>query len=134
MTAELWEELIIYLDLAMAFRNRRMLTESDRALLMAGCCASLAGINEVASYCREQVLQRNPAHLVRRWPDFTTALEAEDFQVFIKQVSAKTPIEQYSKKLKELGYSRNFSRQDFDAELDFIAEILRIDAEYLSEL
>lgn len=133
MSAELWDELVIYLDLAMAYKNRGMISDSDRALLMAGCCASLANYPQLANYLRHQVLQRNPNHMIRRWDDFQEALSAPEFQSLIKQVSAKIPIENYEETLKSLGYRRKSSLEDFTSELNFIAHILKVDPSWLDD-
>ena len=53
-------ELILYLRLAQAFKNKLQLSDRDRALIMAATAATFLQMPEVADFCRQLVLQRNP--------------------------------------------------------------------------
>ena len=86
-------ELVIFAKLAQAFKSRLMMQDRDRALVMTGVCASMMQMKEIASFCRQLILQNNRGHMLKRYESFEEALTAEDFVTFLKQVRRKLPTE-----------------------------------------
>ena len=83
----------VYLHLAWASQQRQRLHVRDRLLVIAAVNATRIGLNRIAAYCRLQVLEHNPQHLIRRWPTITEALEQSDFLHFLKQLQRRYPLE-----------------------------------------
>lgn len=133
VTAGLLNELTLYLRLAQAFKDRLQLPDRDRALVLAGSCASLLKMEPVASFCRALILNNNPGHMVRRWPTFREALQDDDFHVFLKQLGRRFPAEIAESVLRDLGYQCDVRRSDYESEADYIAAIMGVDGQWLEE-
>jgi len=84
-----FQELILYLRVAQAFKDRLQMSDRDRALVMAGTCASVLQMKSIANFCRKLVLKNNQGHMLRKYETFAQALEDSDFGVFVKQVRKK---------------------------------------------
>lgn len=131
--SELFEEMILFLRLAQAFRNRMQMPDRDRALVMAGAYACLQELSPLAAFCRTVVLQNNPGHMLRKWPTMREAMEDPDFATFLKQVQRRFPIEKAESMLKSFGYQCDVREGDYQDPLAFAAAVMGVDAEWLLE-
>ena len=129
----LLSELVLYLRLAQAFKNRLLMADRDRALLLAGVRATRLGMPAVAEFCRRLILQHNPGHMVRRWDSVERALQDDDFLHLLRQVQRKLPIERAESMLVELGDSCDVRPTDYPDDLGFVAAVMGVDAEWLTE-
>lgn len=127
------DELILYLRLAQAFKNRLKMADRDRALVLAGVTAARLGLSPVAEFCRQIILQHNHGHMVRRWKSFEEAIQDPDFLHFLKQVRRKVPLERAESLLIELGYECDVRREDYPDDLAFAAAIMGVDSQWLTE-
>lgn len=126
-------ELVIFAKLAQAFKSRLMMQDRDRALVMAGVCASIMHMNEIASFCHQLILQNNRGHMLKRYQSFEEALTAEDFVTFLKQVRRKLPTERAETRLEELGYICDVRRKDYDDPDVYVAALLGVDFDWVKE-
>jgi hypothetical protein len=78
--------MLAFVKLAGVSQERRLLGPRDKFLVLAAAAACRAGWLPVAERCRELVLAHNGVHMLRRYPSFAEAFQAEDFQTFLKQV------------------------------------------------
>ena len=83
---EIVRELVLYLRLAQAFKNKLQMPDRDRALVLAGTCAAILEMKCIDNFCRKLILQNNHGHMMKRWESFAEAIHQEDFGIFIKQI------------------------------------------------
>jgi hypothetical protein len=129
---EPFQELILYLRVAQAYKERLQMPNRDRALVMAGTCATVMQMPAIANFCRRLILQNNQGHMLRKYESFAEALGDSDFGVFVKQVRKKMPPELAEAKLGELGYRCDVRPSDYETKLEFAAAVMGIDAEWLT--
>lgn len=127
-----FQELILYLRIAQAFKNRLQMSDRDRALVMAGTCASVLRMNSIAGFCRGLILQNNQGHMLRKYDSFAEALDDSDFGVFVKQVRKKLPPETAETSLHEMEYRCEVLPSDYETKLEFAAAVMGIDAAWLT--
>lgn len=127
----LLDELILFLRLANGFKERMMLLDRDRALVMAASCAALNQMHAVAEFCRQLILQNNHGHMVRKWNSMSHALEDADFIHFLKQIRRKLPVEVAETRLVDTGYHCDVKRGDYKSDNDFVAAVMGIDGQWL---
>src|SRR4249920_3246481 len=96
------EVLADYLNLARAAAQRRQPLVKDRALLLAGVIAAQIDLAPIAAACRNAVLRHNRRHLVGRWPTIGEALEEEDFQTLVSQLSTRYGPERVERMIEQL--------------------------------
>ncbi len=129
----LLNELVVYLQLAQAFKDRLQLPDRDRALVLAGSAASLLKFEPIANFCRALILNNNAGHMVKRWGTFREALQDDDFHVFLKQLTRRFPTEVAESLLRDFGFQCDVRRSDYENELDFVAAIMGVDAQWVEE-
>ena len=126
------KELILYLRLAQAFKNRLQPSDRDRALVLAGVNACALRMTAVAEFCRQLIMQNNRGHMVRKWESMDKALEDPDFLHFIRQVRRKLPVERGESLLIELGYECDVRKEDYPDDIQaFVAAVMGVDVEWL---
>ena len=128
-----FEELIIYLRVAQAFKNRLQMSNRDRALVLAGTCACLLQIDSVAGFCRELILKNNHGHMLRKYASFKEATEDPDFGVFLKQVRRKLMPEHAESQLVSLDYHCDVRPTDYETKKEFAAAVMGVDPEWLDD-
>ena len=126
-------ELVIFARLAQAFKNRLQMQDRDRALVMAGVCASMLEMEVIANFCRQLILKNNPGHMLKKFPSFQEALRTEDFVTFLKQVRRKLPTEKAENLLVDFGYHCDVKRRDYDDPDVYIAAVMGVDFEWMKE-
>lgn len=128
-----FQELILYLRVAQAFKNRLRMSDRDRALVLAGTCASLLQMTPIADFCRQLVLQHNHGHMLRKYSSFAEALEDSDFGVFLKQVRRKLTPEQAETQLVVLDYQCDVLASDYTTKSEYAAAVMGVDAEWVND-
>ena len=93
-------------------------------LVLAGSLSSHLQLSRVAACCRQRILEHNPQHMVRRWPDFATALEDSDFQHVLKQNQRRFPPEKAERLLDDLGIDMANERATYYSDEEYAAELL----------
>ena len=126
-----FQELILYLRVAQAFKDRLQMSDRDRALVMAGTCASVLQMKSIANFCRKLVLKNNQGHMLRKYETFAQALEDSDFGVFVKQVRKKLSPESAQVSLQTMEYHCEVLPTDYETKLEFAAAVMGIDADWL---
>jgi len=129
----LLDELILFLRLANGFKDRMMLLDRDRALVMAASCAALHQMHDVAEFCRQLILQNNHGHMVKKWNTMAEALADADFIHFLKQIRRKLPVEVAESRLVETGYECDVKRDDYSSDSEFVAAVMGIDSDWLKD-
>lgn len=129
----LLDELVLFLRLAQGFKDRLLLQDRDRALVLAASCASLNQMPTVAEFCRRLILQNNHGHMVKKWPSMDFALRDDDFIHFLKQIRRKLPVEFAESKLIELGYECDVRRNDYENDKEYVAAVMGVDSEWLDD-
>ena len=128
-----FDDLILFLRVAQAFKNRLQMSDRDRALVLSGTFASLLQMNSVANFCRELVLQHNPGHMLRKFDDFRSATEDPDFGVFLKQVRRKLSPETAEAQLMTLDYHCDVRPTDYSTPLEYAAAVMGVDGVWLED-
>jgi hypothetical protein len=77
--------MLCYIRLAVMSQRKRQLLGRDKLLVLAAAAACRAGWLDVAERCRQQVLEHNPAHLIKKFSSVADALRSEDFAALLKQ-------------------------------------------------
>ena len=126
-----FNELILYLQVAQAFKNRLRMSDRDRALVLAGTCASLLQMKPLADFCRQLVLQHNQGHMLKKYPSFGDALKDPDFGVFLKQVRRKLTLEQAESHIVSLDYECDVLASDYATESEYAAAVMGVDAAWI---
>ena len=124
----------VYLHLAWASQQRQRLHVRDRLLVIAAVNATRIGLNRIAAYCRLQVLEHNPQHLIRRWPTITEALEQSDFLHFLKQLQRRYPLERAERMMDDLGIEMGRERDVYFNDEEYAAALLNLTTEQLDQL
>ena len=128
-----FEELIIYLRVAQAFKNRLQMSDCDRALVMAGTCAAALQMKPLAEFCRSLVLQNNSGHMLRKYEGFMAALTDPDFGIFLKHVRRKLSPDKAVSELRSFDYECDVKQQDYATKMEFAAAVMGVDGEWLTE-
>lgn len=130
---EIVRELVLYLRLAQAFKNKLQMPDRDRALVLAGTCAAILEMKSIDNFCRKLILQNNHGHMMKRWESFAEAIHQEDFGIFIKQIRRKFPIERAETLLSEFSYSCDVVRESYPSDEAYASAVMGIDHEWLTE-
>lgn len=128
-----FDEMILYLRLAQAYRSRLKLPDRDRALLMAGVCAHVNQMPQIAAFCRQLILQNNPGHMLRKYESIAEAVEDSDFGHFVKQVRRKISPEKAEAQIVNLDYQCDVRRTDYESDEHFAAAVMGVDADWVKE-
>jgi len=123
----------LYLAMSQHAHREMRIADRDRLLVIAATVAEEAGQPIVAAHCRQMVLARNPGHMLRRWPDVTSALLDEDFQHLVRQHKRRYPVERAESVLERAGIEIHQHRKRFDTDEQFLASLLGVDWEWLAE-
>ncbi|MEZ6092866.1 MAG: hypothetical protein R3C03_01315 [Pirellulaceae bacterium] len=126
-------ELSVYLMLADVFQNKLNFPERDRMLVLAGSCASLLGHESLSNFCRHLILQNNRGHMIGRYQNFATALEGSDFQVFLKQVAKRYPLEKAESLVEEYRSGEMLCANDFSSPFDYYCALMKTDSEWIED-
>jgi hypothetical protein len=129
-----YSQLIRYLKLSQAYRQRSMLSEGHRALLLASVYAHQSGCTAIANYCQRQILQANPGHVLRKFDNLQAALADPDFTYFVNQLRKKIPLEKVDLLLANLGYCFEQQRSDYSSDNEFAAAILGVEAGWIEQV
>ena len=116
--------LATYLHLARAADLRRQPLVRDRVLLLAGVIAAQIDLSPIAAACREQILLHNSGHLLSRWPTIDEALEHEDLQSLVNQLSTRYGPEHVEHRVSQLGIDRNPERPAYSSDGEYAAALL----------
>lgn len=126
-------QLAVYLHLARASERRRRPLVRDRMLVLAGIQAANMNLYRLSQYCRAEIIEHNPRHLVGRWNSIAEALLDEEFATFAKSVSRRVPLERAEQMLDSLGIDISNERATYFDDLEYAAAILNIDPQRLSD-
>ena len=118
------ELLGTYLHLARAAELRRQPLVRDRVLLLAAVIAAQIDLGPIAAACREKILAHNPGHMLSRWPTVGAAMEQEDFQSLVNQLSTRYGPEHVETLVTRLGIERGNERAAYSAHGEFAAGLL----------
>jgi hypothetical protein len=113
-----------YLNLARAAGLRWQPLVRDRALLLAGVIAAQIDLAPVAGACRDEILRHNRRHIVGRWPTVAAALEEEDFQTLVNQLSRRYGPERVERMVEQLEIDHQIERANFASDGEFAAALL----------
>ena len=118
------ELLGTYLHLARAAELRRQPLVRDRVLLLAAVIAAQIELEPIAAACREIILAHNPRHMVSRWATIGEALDQEDFQSLVNQLSTRYGPEYVERLVEQLGIERGNERAAYASDGEFAAALL----------
>jgi hypothetical protein len=113
-----------YLNLARAAALRRQPQVRDRALALAGVIAAQIDLAPIAAACRDEILRHNRSHMVGRWPTIGDALEAEDFQTLVNQLSTRYGPERVERMVEQLDMEGKIERANFASDREYAAALL----------
>jgi transposase len=124
----------VYLHLARASALRRRPQAADRFLILAGSVASWLKLPRIAAYCRWQVLEHNPHHLLGHWESLEEALTDEDFLHFFRQLHRRYPQEKAERMLSTLDIEMARERETYYSDEEYAASLLGTDVVTLDEM
>jgi hypothetical protein len=127
------DDLAVYLHLARASERRSRPIVRDKLLVLASVAAARRRLDQIAQYCRHKVLAHNPAHLLGRWPSLATALEDEDFQVYLRRLKQLYPLEKAEHLLGLAGIELARERALYRDDHEYAAALLNTSPEGLAE-
>ena len=125
--------LATYLHLARASGLRRRPQVRDRLLVLAAVSAAKAGLPRIAAYCRQDVLEHNPRHMVQRWATVAEALRDPEFQHFLNHLEKRYSPEAADKMMINLALDRARERETYYSDEEYAAALLGSSLEQLGE-
>lgn len=128
-----YQELILYLRAAQAFKERLQMPNRDRALMMAGACAHVLEMPAIANFCQKLILQNNQGHMLRRYESYAEACEDSDFGTLLKSVRRKLAPEQAEAQIMALNYRCNVLPGDYETKEEFASAVMGVDYQWLKE-
>ena len=102
-------------------------------LILAGIQAANMNFYRLSQYCRAQIIEHNPRHMVGRWKSISEALLNEEFATFAKSVSRRFPLERAEQMLDSLGIDISNERAAYFDDLEYAAAILSVEPQQLSD-
>jgi len=100
--ADLYELVPLYLQLAHEHDKRARQQERDRFLLLAADAAFMAGRPGEADRIRQNLLAKNPHHLLRPFANMAEAIRSPDISAYLDQLRRSYPKDKVSQMLREL--------------------------------
>jgi len=122
-----------YLHLARAAEFRRQPLVRDRVLLLAAVIAAQIDLPPIAAACRQKILDHNPGHLVGRFATVAAALQEEDFQALVVQLSGRYGPERVEQLVAQLGIERGHERAAYASDGEYAAGLLGLNWDDLSQ-
>lgn len=123
----------LYLQLAQASKKRQRPFVRDRLLLLAGVTAVNAGLSTIAACCRDEILQNNPQHMIRRWVSMKDALADLNFRQLVQQNLRRYPLEKAEQMLTSLGIDMSHESESYYSEYEYAAALLGTTPDILDE-
>ena len=123
----------LYLQLAQASKKRQRPFVRDRLLLLAGVTAVTAGLSTIAACCRDEILQNNPQHMIRRWVSMEDALADVNFRQLVQQNLRRYPLEKAEQMLTSLGIDMSHESESYYSEYEYAAALLGTTPDILDE-
>ncbi|HMO14874.1 MAG TPA: hypothetical protein PKD64_05010 [Pirellulaceae bacterium] len=93
--------LLIYLNMARVAKQQLKMPEHSRWKLLAVVTAHNLSLGPLANYCRQQILNNNPGHILGRFPSIEEALLNADFMYFMGQTRRSYSIENAEAELEK---------------------------------
>jgi hypothetical protein len=121
------ELLGTYLHLARAAELRRQPLVRDRVLVLAAVIAAQIDLEPIAEACRERILKHNPGHMLGRWPTVAEAMQEEDFQTLVSQLSTRYAPERVGQLVAQLAIERGEERAAYASDGEYAAGLLGVD-------
>jgi hypothetical protein len=122
-----------YLHLARAAELRRQSLVRDRVLLLAAVIAAQIDLAPIAAACRQRILAHNSGHLIGRFKTVAAALEEEDFQALVVQLSGRYGPERVEQLVVQLGIERGRERAAYHSDGEYAASLLGLNWDELRE-
>lgn len=116
--------LLNLLFLAKVAGEKGQLPGRDRFLVISLAKAVRAGLLPTAEACREQILQSNPQHLLRKYDSAAAALRDADFQFYIRQQERHCPPERAEQLATDLDFAPEIWLQKNSADLSDLLSFL----------
>lgn len=126
-------ELAIYLHLARAFWRKKQMSDRDRLLILAGVASNELRLKKISAYCRALILENNHGHMIRRWENFSAALEDSDFLHLFKQICRKFPMEKAESVLDNFGIELANERDTYYSDNEYAAAIIGVRLDWLEK-
>lgn len=123
----------LYLHLAQVSKKRQRPFVRDRLLLLAGVTAVNAGLSTIAACCRDEILQNNPQHMIRRWVSMEDALADLNFRQLVQQNLRRYPLEKAEQMLTSLGIDMSHESESYYSEYEYAAALLGTTPDTLDE-
>mgnify|MGYP001189782844 CR=1 FL=1 len=126
--------LVTYLHLAWASARRNRPLVRCRFLLLAANEALSHQMNEIADFCRLEILRENPAHLVGRWDTLAQAQESSDWDALVHQLRRRYSRERAEQLLDVLGIDLALEQATYSSGEEYAASLLGKSLEVLKEI
>jgi hypothetical protein len=116
--------LAVYLHLARASDLRRQPFVTVKLLVLAGARALELKLPEIAEQCHAAILERNPRHLLRNWPNLAEAYSSEGFHSLLRQLRRQYTPEKAEHMLGSLGIDMARERELYANEQEYALALL----------
>lgn len=93
----------LYQQVADAYQAQGKYQERDRFLVLALDAANSAGQASLAEQLRQRILELNPNHLIKPYPNSATALQSPNFITYVSQLRKNFPPAKAQTLLQEMG-------------------------------
>ena len=123
----------LYLHLAKASERRNRPHVRDRLFVISAFISARMGLPRIAAYCRRQILEHNPRHIIGRWDQVEVAIEQSDFQHVLRNVQRRYPQEKAERMLASLGIERGREREAYFTDEEYAAALLGVTLEELEQ-
>ena len=116
--------LSIYLHLARASQLRRQPLVRSRLLFLSAAVAAQIDLPNISAFCRQEILDQNPGHLLRKWPTVEEGFDDEGYQSLLRQLARRYPREKGEQMMESLGLLRANERNTYDSAEEYAAALL----------
>lgn len=124
-----FDQLGLYLHLAQASHRRRRPHVRDRLLVLCSVLAANAQMEKLSLYCRAEILQHNPQHMIGKWPTVGEALLDEDFLTLLQRIRSEYSIERAEQLLTSLGIEIGNERETYYSVREWAAAIMNVSSD-----
>ena len=126
-------ELGVLLHLAQASLRRQRPLVRGRLLVLCSVFAANRQLHKLSQYCRAQILQHNPQHMIGKWPSVAEALLDDDFLTLLNRIRRSYPIERAEQLLDSLGIDANNEQHTYYTLEEWSAAILNVEPDAFVE-
>lgn len=125
--------LFVYLNLARDRKKKLEMSDHARLLVLSAEAACESGLTSISQFCRQQVINNNPGHLIGRFETVNDALADADFQFFLSKIRRRFTIEHAESELDKLEIDWQADLVKAGTVQQYLTELLGVDFNWIEE-